>query len=55
MRGSASVLDLLTSDGAILLMSVVGLGLTTVSIVRDTRKQHGAGAAETLEVEDLAA
>lgn len=33
-------MDLLTSDGAILVFSCIGLALTTLSIVRDMRSQR---------------
>ena len=41
--GSA-VMDLLTSDAAILLFSCIGLAVTTLSILRDTRSQRAAVA-----------
>jgi hypothetical protein len=44
-----TVIDLLTSDPAILVMSAVGLAATAVSILRDARAQRArAGQVEEL-------
>ena len=55
MRSRVSVLDLVTFDGAILVVTALGLALTTLSIVRDTRAQHDVGATDDLHAEDVAA
>ena len=49
------MLDLVTSDGAILVLTTVGLALTGLSIVRDARAQHEVSANDDLYAEDVAA
>lgn len=52
-------MDMLTSDAAILVFSCVGLAVTAVSIVRDTRAQQAVRAlpdnVHTLVVEEAGA
>jgi hypothetical protein len=43
---AATVIDLLTSDPVILVMSCVGLVATAASIVRDTRAQRQQSSSE---------
>jgi hypothetical protein len=52
-----AVIELLTSDTAILVATVAGLALTTLSIFRDARTQREREASAELAVgaEDLAA
>jgi hypothetical protein len=46
----SSVLDLLTSDGAILVFTACGIVATAASIVRDARRQRARVVAEEVEV-----
>jgi hypothetical protein len=45
------VLDLLTSDAALVVLSTVGIVVTAVSILRDTRAQKASVATEKVRVE----
>jgi hypothetical protein len=48
-------MDLLMSDGAILLLAMVGITTTAVSIIRDARAQRARVQTEEVPVEIRAA
>jgi hypothetical protein len=45
------VIDLLTSDAGLLVLSTLGIVVTGVSILRDTRAQKASVATEKVRVE----
>jgi hypothetical protein len=45
------VMDMVTSDGALVLFTAVGIAATVVSIVLDTRAQRARVVAEDVPVE----
>jgi hypothetical protein len=48
LRNTRSMIEILTSDPAILLFTSLGLAATAVSIVRDTRTQRARTKVERL-------
>ena len=48
------MIDMLTGDGALFVFSAIGLAVTAVSIVRDTRAQKDRLATEEIRLDDAA-